>query len=74
MGNEVNWLITILYDDRLLKCALRVSKNSLHKDCIEHPMELENRKVIHKLLPAYVQAIGPIVDIEDLFDIHIAKK
>ena len=73
MNDELNWLITVLYGDTLLRCALQVKRNALPGDCAEYPMEPENRKAIHALLPLHVQSCGPIVAVEELFEVHIAN-
>ena len=73
MGDELNWLITILYGDTLLRCALQVKRAALPGDCAEYPMEPENRKAIHALLPLHVQTCGPIVAVDELFEVHIAN-
>ena len=71
MDENENWLITVLYGDELLRCALQVKRNDLPGDCAENPMEPENRKAIRELLPMHVQFCGPIVNVEPLFDVHI---
>jgi len=71
MSNYINWLITVLYNDELLKCALQVKRGVLSIDCELYPMEQENREKIHTLLPLHVKNCGPIVAIEDLFEIHV---
>ena len=72
MGNAINWLITILYGDTLLRCALQVRRDSLPGDCAMYPMEPENRRFIHTLLPTHVQSCGQIVEVENLFEVHVA--
>jgi len=77
MGDEINWLVTVLYGDQLLKCALRVDKWELPEGRIDaigrYPMEPENREAIHAMLPLHVRSCGPIVAVESLFAIHISK-
>ena len=73
MSDDINWLITILYGDVLLTCALQVKRSVLSGDCAEYPMEPENRKMIHALLPMHVQSCGPIVAVDDLFEICVAN-
>jgi hypothetical protein len=73
MNDNINWLITVLCGDITLHCALQVKRSALSGDCAEHPMEPENRKIIHALLPLHVQSCGPIVAVDRLFDIHIVK-
>ena len=74
MSEYINWLITILCEDTLLRCALQVRRDALPGDCAEYPMEPENRQVIHALLPPHVRTCGPIVAVEDLFEIHIESE
>ena len=71
MSNYITFLITILYNDTLLRCALKIHRDKLQNDCDEYPMEPENRKFIHSLLPTHIQSCGPIVEIEEIFDIEI---
>ena len=73
MHDDMNWLITVLYGDMLLRCALQVKRDALPGDCAEYPMEPENRKAIHALLPLHVQTCGPIVAVDELFEVHIAN-
>lgn len=70
MNDDLNLLITILHGDVLLRCALQVKRGDLPGDCAEYPMEPENRKAIHAMLPLHVQTCGPIVAVEDLFEVH----
>jgi hypothetical protein len=74
MDDNICLLITILYEDQLLKCALKVNQKHLTNDVIEYPMVPENREVIHNLLPSHIRLCGPIVDIEFLFEIHIVEE
>ena len=72
MDNEVNFLITVLYEEILMRCALKVKRDKLSGDCEKYPMELENRKQLHSLLPDHVKSCGPIVDVDSIFEIHCA--
>lgn len=49
MNDEINWLVTVLNHNQLLKCALQVKRDALPGDCAEYPMMPENREVIHDL-------------------------
>lgn len=69
MSDVICWLITILYGDELLKCALKLKKKELSQDCLDYPMEPENRSAIHAMLPQHVQSCGPIVEVEEIFEI-----
>jgi hypothetical protein len=73
MGDDICWLVTVLYGETLIRCALKVKRDDLPSDCAEHPMEPENRCVIRALLPLHVQTCGPVVDVQDLFEVHIAN-
>lgn len=70
MGSDTSFLITVLYGDTLLRCALKVSNDSLKGDVAEFPMEPENRDQLHKMLPLHVRECGPIVDVQSIFEIH----
>jgi len=71
MSSEVCFLITLIYGDTLIKCALKVDGDKLGGDVFECPMEPENREYLHSLLPLHVKSCGPIVDVStDLFEIH----
>ena len=71
MDNHVNWLVTVLYGDRLLKCALQVPDGVLPEECVDYPMEPESREAIRDLLPPHVRSCGPVVDVERVFEIHV---
>jgi len=62
------------YDDQLLRVAFQCKRDALPVDRVDYPMEPENRKIIHALLPQHIQSCGPIVDIEDLCEIHINQE
>lgn len=65
------FLITILYHGTLMRCALRVPGWKISGDCAEYPMEPENRKQLHDLLPEHVRECGPIVDVEKIFHVEV---
>jgi len=72
MNNDISFLITILYNDTLIKCALKINFEDLHPNVYTYPMESESRAILHKLLPEHVRSCGPIVDVDtDLFDIVV---
>jgi len=78
MSDELNWLITILAaGDVLLRVAVKIDKWDLPSgrilDITNCPMEPENRKAIHALLPDHVRAFGPIVAVEEIFDVCVSK-
>ena len=72
MGNDICFLITIFDGVGLLRCALKINKEELGNDVCEYPMEPENMKIIHALLPEDIINLGHIVDVTtDLHDITV---
>lgn len=69
MGDHVSFLITVLCEGTLVRCALRISQDALQGDCIEYPMEPGNRKQLHALLPPHVRSMGAIVEVARIFDV-----
>ena len=76
MGDSVCFLITVLCNNRLLRCALKVKRDELQGDCIDFPMEPENKEQLHKLLPLHVRNCGSIIEVDNcyLFEIHICER
>ena len=70
MGTDICFLLSILCEGLIIKCALKVDKTILPEDCTEYYMEVKNREYLHSLLPEHVKSCGPIVDIEEIFEIH----
>jgi hypothetical protein len=72
MGNDLCLLITLLYEANktLLRVALKLDRDEISEDCAKYFLEPENRASIHALLPAHVRSLGPIVEIEELFEVH----
>jgi hypothetical protein len=73
MNNDICWLITILQCNQLIRVALKVKQSHVSEDMVKFPMEPENLKLINKLLPNHLKDYGPIVQVEELFDIHIRE-
>jgi len=70
MSEYISFLITVLYGETILKCGLKVKRDSLIGDIIDCPMEPENKKFLHELLPMHVKECGPIIDVEEIFEIE----
>lgn len=72
MEEYICFLITVFYEsaESTLDCALRVRRDSLPGDCAEYPMEPENKEYLYGLLPEHVRSAGPIIQINNLFEIH----
>lgn len=72
MSEYVCFLITILMGkDSLVRCALSVKRDDLPYDCIRYPMEKENKRTLWCLLPLHVRSIGEIVEVQEIFEVHI---
>lgn len=71
MSEYVSFLISVLHDNGLLKCGLKVKIRDLVGDCRDAPMEPENRVFLHGLLPLHVRSCGPVVDVEEIFEIEV---
>lgn len=74
MGDDVNWIISILYQNQLLKLAVKFSSGVLSDDQIENYFEPENKEAIRNTLPNHLKNLGPIVDIYPIFDVYIVHK
>ncbi len=67
MSEYVCFLITVLYDMKLLDCALKVKRDLISDDCQEFPMEPENREILQGMLPLHVRTCGPIIKVSKIF-------
>lgn len=77
MSEFICFLITFAqlseeWGNRLLKVALKVHRDQVPADAIEYPRECEAN--LRLLLPKHCQSIGPIVDIEVIFEAHIVER
>ena len=64
MDEDTCYLITLLYGDELLRCALKVKMD------FTYPMEPESRKALLDLLPLHDRTLGPIVEVQKIFEIE----
>ena len=64
MSDYVSYLLTILYEGRLLQVALCVYRDLLTGEEYDYPME--NRKAFERFLPLHAQY--PIVKIDEIFE------
>lgn len=75
MSEYITFLIQLLQEDdqsgHLVPFCLKVKTEKLKRDCKEHPMEPDNRNQLEELLPRHVRSIGPIVEVEEIFDAEI---
>lgn len=71
MASDINLLISILYEMTIVKVALSIDKSLLSNDTLEYLMEESSREEIRKHLPLHVQTMGPIIDVETIFDVSV---
>lgn len=71
MSPYICFLVTVLYNDKLLKCALKLDKTKYENDWYDYPMEPDSRERLHQMLPLHVQSCGPIVGVERIFEIEV---
>ena len=71
MSSYVSWLVTVLDGTTLAKYALKVHRDLLPDDCYTCYMEPEHRAFIHTLLPLHVRDCGPIVAIDEIFEVEV---
>ena len=70
MGPREWYLVTVLNEDcmTLVKVAVKLAPDSLAQDQIEFYLEPENRQAWGGILPDHVSSMGPVVDVESLFE------
>ena len=73
MSPHICFLVTILYGDRLLKCAIKFDKTQQEGDWYDYPMEPDSREILHGMLPLHVKNCGPIVAVDRIFEITEVK-
>jgi hypothetical protein len=73
MDKHVSFLISILYDMTIVKVAVAIDKSLLGSDTMEYHMEESSREELHKHLPLHVQTMGPIVDVERIFNVSVVE-
>jgi len=69
MGNKIAFLISILYEQTIVKVGLSIDKKDLSYKAIDYPMEPNSRSEIRSKLPKHVRSMGVIVDVEKIFDV-----
>ena len=74
MDGYICFLITVLHNESVLKVALKLDKNKedISDYVLKFPLEPKSKKVLHSFLPSHLRVCGPIIDVENLFDVHIA--
>lgn len=73
MNDDICFLLTLTDGNVLQQVALKVRREKLRDDCIDYPMEPENRDQLFDLLPLHVQEFGKIVAVEEIFEVVVKK-
>ena len=71
MSDKVCLVITLFYEGTLLRCAIKIDGDVLSDDVLAFPLEPENRATIGNILPSHIKSCGPVVDVEQVFDVCI---
>ena len=73
MSDLVYFLLKLLNqsNNTLVEIVLQISSNRVSMDCIDYPMEAENRELLFSFLPDYIQEIGPIVGVDFVNDVVV---
>lgn len=76
MSEYICFLITVLYESQgtLLKCAIKVKHKEISEDMCRFRLEPENRAKFHAMLPLHVRSCGPVVDVQEIFEIHEVRE
>ncbi len=73
MGEGRNLLVTVFYESQrqLIKCALGITKEQAWKIEGRHLESNEVKGLVNSFLPLHVKSCGPVVHVEDIFEIHL---
>lgn len=65
------FLVTVYYEsaNKLMKCAVKLDG----EEWMDHPTWSENKLLMHSMLPLHVQHCGPVVDVEEIFEVSIIE-
>ena len=72
MSDYACYLITVIYGNDLMRAALRIPNAKLTLDERTYPMEY--REKFHEFLPLHVRSCGPVVEIEEIFEVSEVSK
>lgn len=70
ISKNISFLITLSDGNESIRCALKTTEDNLLKYGVKYPMEENNKKHLHSLLPGHVRTYGKIVGIEEIFDVY----
>jgi len=69
MGKYRYYLVTIFYNNGLLKCAVEVDPDKMPERAEIYWITAEIQKFWQEALPLHARGLGPIVALEDIFAI-----
>ena len=74
MSDYICYLLIVLYESqkKILKVGLKIKRDKLTQDQLENYMEPENMENLWSILPLHVRSCGPVVDVEEIFEIESA--
>jgi hypothetical protein len=70
------FIVTLLVEGEreLIDCAVKSRRDALPPACVEQWHEPENSEAIRALLPQHVAEIGPIVHVEQIYEVIVCDK
>jgi hypothetical protein len=74
VSSQVCFLITVLYGESTLKCALAFDRDTVPEGVIDYPMNPDSKPILHAMLPLHVRSAGPIIDVEEIFEVHVVER
>lgn len=69
MSDNICWLITLLYGNELVRCALKMKIGCMPESVLSFPMDPGSRKFLRSWLPTAFRNMGPIVEVKRIEDI-----
>lgn len=69
MSDELCFLLLILHGDEIMKVSFKCKRDKLPPDAIEYYMEYRDK--VRALLPEHIREVGPIIDMEPIFDVVV---
>jgi len=71
MGNAICLLVDVLYEGGILSCAIKIDRDDFDLD---FPESIFVKDAVRALLPLHVRSCGPVIRVQEIFEVHIAKK
>jgi len=73
MAQYACYLVTSLYMEKeaIVTCALKVQVARIGQETIDDPMSPEGKLKIQSLLPLHISVLGPVVDVQPIYEVHV---